>query len=172
MNLPDSLARALDPLLAQLPLSSSMPKLVGEGGATPEQIALVEKLCKAAPLKDEPELQAGLWLYVDQLDRSHAVSQAIESPTGSFWHAIMHRREGDFSNAKYWYRRVGQHPAMSRIEIAGGSGAAGTTVGKYDPHAFVDRVELAHRRGDSPPDLIALQHLEWKALFEWCAEHL
>src|SRR4051812_40242009 len=48
-------------------------------------------------------LLAGLWLYFDWLDESHRVSQSIDTPTGSFWHAIMHRREGDFSNSKYWY---------------------------------------------------------------------
>src|SRR5947208_9436780 len=36
---------------------------------------------------------AGLWLYHDFLDESHAVSQEIDTPTGSFWHAVMHRRE-------------------------------------------------------------------------------
>lgn len=101
-----------------------------------------------------PELQSGLWLYVDDLDRSHRVSQKIDTPTGSFWHGIMHRREGDFSNSHYWFRKTGQHPAMD--DVSG-----------YDPHAFVDAVE-----GDgaqSSPELVALQRQEWATLFEWCA---
>jgi hypothetical protein len=53
---------------------------------------------------------AGLWLMHDFLDESHKISQSIEDPNGSYWHAILHRREGDFSNAKYWFRRVGLHP--------------------------------------------------------------
>src|SRR5688572_23215464 len=60
-------------------------------------------------------LLAGLWLWHDFLDESHAISQVITSATGSFWHAIMHRREGDFSNAKYWYARCRNHPALSEI---------------------------------------------------------
>src|SRR5262245_27341324 len=46
---------------------------------------------------------AGLWLWFDFLDESHTVSQAIHTPEGSFWHGVMHRREGDYGNAKYWF---------------------------------------------------------------------
>src|SRR4029079_6033740 len=52
---------------------------------------------------------AGLWLVYDFLDESHRISQDIDTSTGSFWHGVMHRREGDFSNGKYWFRRVGSH---------------------------------------------------------------
>ncbi len=38
---------------------------------------------------------AGLWLYHDFLDESHAISQEIGTPTGSYWHGLMHRREPD-----------------------------------------------------------------------------
>src|SRR5262245_19277607 len=55
---------------------------------------------------------SGVWLLHDFLDESHTISQSIDTPTGSYWHAIMHRREGDFSNAKYWFRRVGDHPVL------------------------------------------------------------
>jgi hypothetical protein len=47
---------------------------------------------------------SGLWLLAGDLDRSHTISQGIGSAEGSFWHGIMHRREGDFSNSKYWFR--------------------------------------------------------------------
>ena len=33
-------------------------------------------------------LLAGLWLWHDWLDESHRISQAIDTPTGS-WHAIL-----------------------------------------------------------------------------------
>src|SRR3972149_251074 len=38
---------------------------------------------------------AGAWLLYDYLDNSHTISQSIKTHTGSFWHGIMHRREGD-----------------------------------------------------------------------------
>lgn len=52
---------------------------------------------------------AAIWLRFDFLDKSHRISQSLDTPEGSFWHAVMHRREPDFTNAKYWFRRVGQH---------------------------------------------------------------
>ena len=53
--------------------------------------------------------RAALWLWHDFLDESHRISQDVETTTGSYWHGIMHRREADYSNAKYWFRRVGKH---------------------------------------------------------------
>ncbi len=52
---------------------------------------------------------AALWLRFDFLEESHRISQSLDTPEGSFWHAAMHRREPDFFNAKYWFRRAGQH---------------------------------------------------------------
>ena len=42
--------------------------------------------------------RSGLWLYHDFLDEAHTISQEIETPEGSYWHALVHRREPDFSN--------------------------------------------------------------------------
>src|SRR4029079_1638108 len=58
---------------------------------------------------------SGIWLLYDCLEESHTISQGIDTPSGSFWHAIMHRREGDFSNAKYWFQDVGRHPVFAKL---------------------------------------------------------
>ena len=71
------------------------------GSASPEAVGVVEAMDLA------PEIEALAWLYLDDLDRAHAVCQAMPDPTGAHLHAIVHRREGDFSNALYWYRRAG-----------------------------------------------------------------
>jgi hypothetical protein len=59
--------------------------------------------------------ESALWLLAGELDRSHGISQADDSPEAAYWHGIMHRREGDFSNAKYWFRRVGRHPVLDDL---------------------------------------------------------
>lgn len=105
---------------------------------------------------------AGAWLLCDYLDESHTISQGIETSSGSFWHGIMHRREGDFSNAKYWLRRVGNHPVFELL-------ADETGEDKWDPFAFVDACEQAVRRGSAEADrLRQLQQREWELLFDYC----
>lgn len=68
-------------------------------------------------------VMAGLHLCNDHLDVSHSFAQLIEQDaTGAYWHGIMHRMEGDFSNGKYWFYQAGKHPAMQasaeRIALA------------------------------------------------------
>ncbi|MVO98507.1 hypothetical protein [Paenibacillus lutrae] len=55
-------------------------------------------------------LKAGLYLLNESLDNSHEISQDITNDTGSYWHGLMHRMEGDYSNAKHWLQDVGNHP--------------------------------------------------------------
>lgn len=170
MNLPDEFEDLLAPVFAALPLERAIRQLVVEGpGGHAQASALVAQAVADPALADRLDLVAGLWMYVDELDKSHAASQHLDTPTGAYWHAIMHRREGDFSNAKYWLRRAVNHPAMSLIDLTGGGAGSGTAVAAYDAAELVDRVERAHERQDPfNPALISAQCKEWKALFAWC----
>src|SRR5262245_40351802 len=58
---------------------------------------------------------AGLWLRFNHLDESHVISQELHTPEGSAWHAVMHRREPDAWNSKYWWRKVGAHPLLDAL---------------------------------------------------------
>ncbi|MDF2922866.1 MAG: hypothetical protein K0R57_1780 [Paenibacillaceae bacterium] len=62
-------------------------------------------------------VKAGLHLWNESLHRSHILSQDVHNATGSYWHGIMHRMEGDYDNAKYWLERVGKHPIHSRLQF-------------------------------------------------------
>jgi hypothetical protein len=119
------------------------------------------------------------WLLHDYLDESHKISQEIDTQSGSFWHGIMHRREGDFSNAKYWFRRVGKHPVldlvgqraaeMAAVRGAERSGKQLITGGAWDPLAFVDLCETSVRgQGDARELCLDIQQAEWELLFDYC----
>jgi hypothetical protein len=63
-------------------------------------------------------LKSALFLWNDDLDSCHAIAQEIRNPTGSYLHAVMHRREPDYSNSKYWFGQIGAHPVFSRVREA------------------------------------------------------
>lgn len=124
---------------------------------------------------------AGLWLYFDCLDESHRISQDILTPTGSFWHGIMHRREPDYDNAKYWFRRVGSHPVFVPLHQAAAARARDepesaaaflTRQSAWDPLAFIDLCAQAARGQANCKALCRqLQEDEWDLLFDYCYCH-
>jgi hypothetical protein len=48
-------------------------------------------------------------------DAAHHVAQDVDDAEGAWVHAYLHRKEGDLSNAGYWYRRAGQTPASGAL---------------------------------------------------------
>ena len=155
MNLTDPWQRLLQPLFELYPPDRAMEQLVVSAGPSDEVIEAVEAVLDEHSAMAVGTLEAALWLYVDDLDRSHSVSQGIENSTGSYWHGIMHRREGDFLNSHYWFNKVGEHhPVLAMID-------------DYDPHSFIDEVERRH--GTQSQELVTMQRREWQTLFEWCA---
>ena len=122
---------------------------------------------------------AGVWLLHDCLDESHTISQAIDTTSGSFWHAILHRREGDFSNAKYWFRHVGRHPVFAELgeqatDLAAKQNEEPLTRklvadGDWDPFAFVDLCQAVARGQTAAQKLcLDIQQAEWELLFDHC----
>jgi len=121
----------------------------------PELNTALEGLFRAMKLQPTQQqlIRALVLLWHDHLDASHTISQGIENADGSLVHAIMHRREPDYSNAKYWWRRVGKHPSFPEIarrvadllkskderDLA----AKLTSRGEWDAFAFVDACEAA-----------------------------
>jgi hypothetical protein len=112
---------------------------------------------------------AGLWLRHGFMEESHVISQEMETPTGSFWHGILHRREPDYGNARYWFRRVGAHPVFPALNEAA-MAEGWPHEGRWDAVAFIDAVERASRRGHEKEAklCVAVQQREWELLFDYC----
>lgn len=60
-------------------------------------------------------VKAALFLWNDDFEQAHGYAQSAHNPEGSYWHAILHRREPDYSNAHYWYSHVGSHPVFHKM---------------------------------------------------------
>ena len=51
----------------------------------------------------------GLWWDAKgDWTKAHESAQQDDGPAGSWVHAYLHRKEGDASNAEYWYGRAGR----------------------------------------------------------------
>ncbi len=132
-------------------------------------------------------LKSSLFLWNDDLERTHDVAQEIHTPTGSYLHGAMHRREPDYGNSKYWFRRVGRHPVFTKLAPAARELAVRTPEssaelqaihdaleGKaWDPFLMVDWCEAAAGRGypeDALRLLESIQRAELALLAGTCLE--
>jgi hypothetical protein len=68
------------------------------------------------PAKLNQALTALWWDGKGDWSKAHETAQEDEGPECAWVHAYLHRKEGDASNAAYWYRRAGKSPSSKPLE--------------------------------------------------------
>ena len=121
------------------------------------------------------EALSGLFLRLDNWEKSHQLSQELDTAEGSYWHGIAHRLEPDYGNAGYWFRRVGQHAIFPQLHAAASSILTGQRIKwrlseRWDPFLFLRWCEEVNEGGkqEELASALAIQNVEWELLFEWC----
>lgn len=170
---------AVQGILRKLLAREEPGQLVPPGPWDPE----FQKQIAALAPADLPQrcLQAALYLWNDDLWGCHDIVQKEEDESGALLHAVLHRREPDASNAKYWFRRVHAEPLFPQLleaakELAregpdlGRMGRELTSLKTWDPLKMVDWCEQA-AAGDETRYLRALQAVELQGIvYSWLAK--
>lgn len=165
---------AIAEVIEKLETGNPLPTLVPQKAWSSEltdtlEAASLNELFDGASFKNTTfaeAIKSGLLLWNDALDESHTISQGLADQTGSYWHGIMHRREPDYPNSKYWFGRVGTHPifpalrerALELFEETENPSDALTEIGQaiateenWDSYQFIDWCQAAE--GDSDSDV-------------------
>jgi hypothetical protein len=145
---------------------------VRPGALTPAQVrsTILAPLLARRPPPDARAadlLHALALLWHDRLEAAHELVQSREGDAeADLLHAVLHRREGDYGNARYWFAAVGTHalfgalaPSASSLGLVDGSGA-------YAPALMVEAVRAACAGQRPGAPLMALQRLEFAVLAE------
>ncbi len=132
------------------------------------------------PSVQQELLRCAVLLWHDHHEAAHVICQQIETPDGSWLHGILHRREPDYGNARYWFRRVGTHPVLSVLAekvaaLLASQGERELAVqllprDQWDPFAFVAACEEASGRSDSAAQRACLrqvQAVEFEVMVEY-----
>lgn len=178
---PRSFGPVAAPLLIDAPLNELGPGRPHDRVHAALQAMKPETLFAGGTLHDRQmalACMAALWLRYDYLDQSHTISQSLDTREGDYWHGILHRREPDYGNARYWMRRAGGHAIHEPLRAGARELAAEArtptadflrTLTTWDAGRFVGLCEEA--LDDSPPlnTLVKkIQRLEWELLFDHC----
>ena len=167
-------------------IRTQMPPGLGPGpraGVLPLAILVgrLETWAAAAHLPPGPlaRLRATAYLHHDHADQAHDLVQDMPDADGALLHGILHRREPDFWNSKYWFRHAENHPVYRCLSdrIRKLPAAVNhqslidrlTLTGVVDPLALVDAVEAATRKpeGDAEGEFLRqVQLAETECLVE------
>jgi hypothetical protein len=136
----------------------------------PSTAALAKSLSKTLELSGAVrggELEALLYLRIGLMEPAHSNVQDAKRGLGAYIHGVLHRMEGDYWNAKYWFDRVRDTDLLESIAeyIAQASASESLSLQEWTgPTDFVDACQSSHRNSSS--ELSSLAKLEWEAIWQ------
>jgi hypothetical protein len=158
-------------------LTTGMPVLCG---CAEFQAAELRALLEQSAGQLSTHVIALLWLRIGEIDRPHALVQEDPSSMGSYLHGVVHRLEGDYGNANYWFQRVRDPSLVQDVGkgvvnrlISNNSLKLATRLGvvsneTFLPCRFVSFCE-SHRDSPKHSELIeAIGLAEWQSLWAKC----
>ena len=116
-----------------------------------------------------PVVRGGLLYALDDLAGCHEFFQDTASDLVSYWHGMMHRREADFDNARYWFRRAGTVPFFDTLHSAAAQASADMAKQpSWDPYLFTGQCEQQRFGADlDEKELVRLQRAEFEVVFDY-----
>jgi hypothetical protein len=154
----------MDSILTTL-FSGEPPSLILSAGTVHRPGLLDERAARQAaknpagrvPPRNLPVFQGLLFLWHDHWTLAHETAQSREGePDHDLLHAILHRREGDFANAGYWFRGAGKHACYPILE---------RNLASADPGRFrangADGAEGPGPASGGPPDIPGMEGGRW-----------
>lgn len=119
-----------------------------------------------------PLVRAGLFYFHNALDDAHRIVQEEKAAgdAAAYWHAMIHRRERDFDNARYWLRRAGEQPSFAEMHAraADASPNMARQMG-WDPFLFVTLAEQLRFGADElRAEVVGLGRVEFEVFFDYC----
>jgi hypothetical protein len=126
-------------------------------------------------------IQSALYLCFDCFGEAHNIAHDHEGLIGNWLHAILHGREPDAGNSKYWYVRTkipakfSQGIAQEALKVLGAGPPKEleslkkklAKSGEWEPAAFVDICNKIRQEDPESPAYRALaqiQEVEWQGL--------
>jgi hypothetical protein len=76
-----------------------------------------QSLSRNEPAENSSVYLTALWYDAKgDWDKAHELIQDLNDKNASWIHAYLHRKEGDRSNAGYWYSRAGKKGSVVSLE--------------------------------------------------------
>ena len=93
-------------------------------------------------------MRAGLFYFHNALDDATSRRKRYEGDLAAYWHGMVHRREGDFDNARYWMRRAGEQPGFQEMQSRASDGGAPHMArqSNWDPFLFITPLRAVQLR--------------------------